>query len=162
LKIDTDRDGIDVDCCRKSASPNCSVNSPWDDAICPKSSYALGSARATENVTISGCYVTGAYELGALLDGTFKRLAAADKLTATDVSNLAPSRTAASRTSPSPTAFSRAVNGLALETVDGGLLEDISITNITMRDIVSAPIFMRLGSRMRGPAGVPVDRCAVS
>ena len=46
--------------------------------------------------------------------------------------------------------------GLALETVDGGLLEDVTISNITMRDIVSAPIFMRLGRRMRGPAGVPV------
>ena len=46
--------------------------------------------------------------------------------------------------------------GLALETVDGALLEDVSITNITMRDIVNAPIFLRLGSRMRGPAGTPV------
>ncbi len=40
--------------------------------------------------------------------------------------------------------------------MDGGLLEDVTISNITMRDIISAPIFMRLGSRMRGPAGVPV------
>lgn len=45
---------------------------------------------------------------------------------------------------------------MALETVDGGILEDVAISNITMRDIISAPIFMRLGSRMRGPAGVPV------
>src|SRR6202041_1911083 len=42
--------------------------------------------------------------------------------------------------------------GLALETVDGALLEDMTISNITMRDLVSAPIFMRLGSRLRGPA----------
>ena len=28
---------------------------------------------------------------------------------------------------------------------------DISITNITMRDIDSSPIFMRLGARLRGP-----------
>jgi hypothetical protein len=46
--------------------------------------------------------------------------------------------------------------GLALETVDGGLLEDVSISNITMRDIVDVPIFVRLGRRMRGPEGVPV------
>jgi polygalacturonase len=46
--------------------------------------------------------------------------------------------------------------GLALESVDGALLEDIAITNITMRQITSSPIFLRLGSRMRGPAGVPV------
>ena len=47
--------------------------------------------------------------------------------------------------------------GLALETVDGALLEDITITNISMRDIISAPIFMRLGDRMRGPDNVPVE-----
>ena len=45
---------------------------------------------------------------------------------------------------------------MALETVDGALLEDVTITNITMRDIITAPIFMRLGRRMRGPDGVPV------
>jgi hypothetical protein len=46
--------------------------------------------------------------------------------------------------------------GLALETVDGGTLEDISISNITMRDVMGSPFFLRLGSRMRGPAGTPV------
>ena len=44
----------------------------------------------------------------------------------------------------------------ALETVDGALLEDVSITNVTMRDIVNAPIFLRLGSRMRAPDHTPV------
>jgi hypothetical protein len=32
----------------------------------------------------------------------------------------------------------------------------VTISNITMREIVNAPIFMRLGSRMRGPEGAPV------
>jgi len=41
--------------------------------------------------------------------------------------------------------------GYALESEDGALLEDVSITNTTMRDLVSGPIFMRLGSRLRGP-----------
>ena len=48
--------------------------------------------------------------------------------------------------------------GLALETVDGALLEDIAVSNITMRDIPDLPIFMRLGSRMRGPAGRPIGQ----
>jgi len=47
-------------------------------------------------------------------------------------------------------------NGLALETVDGGLLEDVSISNITMRDIAGASLFLRLGSRLRGPPGTKV------
>src|SRR6185312_5319817 len=47
-------------------------------------------------------------------------------------------------------------HGIALETVDGGLLEDVTISNIAMRDIVDVPFFLRLGSRMRGPEGVPI------
>jgi len=43
--------------------------------------------------------------------------------------------------------------GLALETVDGALCEDITITNISMRDIISCPIYLRLGARLRGPKG---------
>ena len=36
------------------------------------------------------------------------------------------------------------------------MIEDITITNITMSDIVNAPIFLRLGNRARGPAGTPI------
>ncbi|MDP9052014.1 MAG: glycosyl hydrolase family 28 protein, partial [Acidobacteriota bacterium] len=45
VKIDTDRDGMDIICCRNVRVSNCSVNSPWDDAICPKSQYILGELR---------------------------------------------------------------------------------------------------------------------
>src|SRR4030095_8075473 len=34
---------------------------------------------------------------------------------------------------------------------DGALLEDVTISNITMRDISNSPIFLRLGARLRGP-----------
>ena len=40
-----------------------------------------------------------------------------------------------------------------METVDGGTLEDVTVKNITMEDIADSPIFLRLGARMRGPAG---------
>lgn len=43
-----------------------------------------------------------------------------------------------------------------MEGVDGALLEDVTINNITMRDVVNDPIFIRLGARMRGPANTPV------
>jgi len=38
----------------------------------PQEFIRAGYARATENVTITNCYVTGNYQLGTLLDGTFK------------------------------------------------------------------------------------------
>jgi polygalacturonase len=61
LTIDTNRDGMDIDYCRNVRVSNCAVTSPWDDGIVPKSSYALGYARATENLAIVNCYVTGAH-----------------------------------------------------------------------------------------------------
>ena len=156
LKIDTDRDGIDIDCCRNVRVSNCTVNSPWDDAICPKSSFALGYARATENVTITNCYVTGIYKLGTLLDGTFQRFDAGDQHNANGRIKFGTESNGGFKNITISNCVFEGCQGLALETVDGALLEDIAITNITMRDIVSAPIFLRLGSRMRGPAGVPV------
>src|SRR5260221_12391475 len=51
LKIDTNRHGIDFDCCRNVRVSNCTVNSPWDDGLCPKDSYALRYRRRTEMVT---------------------------------------------------------------------------------------------------------------
>src|SRR5580698_4803438 len=74
LRIDTNRDGMDIDCCRDVHVSNCSVNSPWDDAIVLKSSFGLGYVRDTQNVTISDCMVSGGYEEGTLLDGTFKKI----------------------------------------------------------------------------------------
>src|SRR5205085_1199337 len=72
VKVDTNRDGLDIDSCRNVRIANCSVNSPNDDAIVLKSSYALGVARATENVTITNCLVSG-YDIGSLLDATYKK-----------------------------------------------------------------------------------------
>ena len=40
--------------------------------------------------------------------------------------------------------------------MDGGVIEDITINNITMRDVTTSPLFIRLGSRMRGPKGTPI------
>jgi polygalacturonase len=152
LTIDTDRDGIDIDCCKNVRVSNCFVNSPWDDAICPKSSYALGYNRATENLTITNCYVAGSYELGTMLDGTYKKFAP-------DVPRLArngrikcgtESNGGFKNITISNCVFDGCM-GLALESEDGALCEDIAISNITMRDVVSAPLFWRLGDRLRGP-----------
>ncbi len=38
------------------------------------------------------------------------------------------------------------------------MLEDIAVSNITMRDIPDLPIFMGFGRRMRGPEGRPIGQ----
>jgi len=158
LKIDTNRDGINIDCCRNVRVSNLSVNSPWDDAICLKSSYALGEARATENVTITNCLVTGDYELGTLLDGTFKRFDPEFHVSRHGRIKFGTESNGGFKNITISNIVFDHCQGLALETVDGGLLENVTITNITMRDIVNMPIFLRLGSRMRGPEGIPVGK----
>ena len=156
LKIDTNRDGMDIDCCRNVRVSNCSVNSPWDDAICLKSSFGLGYARATEMVTITNCLVTGSYEEGALLDGTFKRFAADAKVPRTGRIKFGTESNGGFKNITVSNCVFDGCRGLAIESVDGAVIEDVSVTNITMRDVVEAPMFLRLAARMRGPSGVPV------
>ena len=157
LKIDTDRDGIDIDCCKNVRVSNCSVNSPWDDGICPKSSFALGYARATENVTITNCFVTGDYQLGTVLDGTWKRHTdpGLHRLSTGRIKCGTESNGGFKNITISNCVF-ESCRGLALETVDGAICEDITFTGIAMRDLRQSPLFLRLGARLRGPAGTKV------
>ena len=156
ITIDTNRDGIDIDCCQNVRVLNCVVNAPWDDGICLKSSYGLGQAIATENVTISNCTVSGSYELGAVLDGTFRRFPADFPVARQSRIKLGTESNGAFRNITISNCIVDGCKGLALESVDGALLEDIVITNISMRDVTDTPIFLRLGRRMRAPKGTPV------
>jgi len=151
LVIDTDRDGMDIDCCRNVRVSNCTVNSPWDDGICPKSSYALGYARPTENVTIADCFVTGTYELGSVVAGTWKKFADDARVPRNGRIKCGTESNGGFRNISISNCVIEGSKGIALETADGALLEDIAISNITMRDIADAPFFLRLGRRDRGP-----------
>ncbi len=157
VKIDTNRDGIDVDGCRNVRISNSSVNSPNDDAIVLKTTFALGVARPVENVTIVNCLVSG-YDIGSLLDGTFKRgvARAPDRDGPTGRIKIGTETDGDFRNiTISNIVFDRS-RGLALESVDGAHIEDVAISNITMRDVSNAPIFIRLGSRMRAPEGAAI------
>lgn len=157
LKVDTDRDGFDIDCCRNVRVSNCVVNSPNDDAICLKSSYALGKPRFTENVTITNCQVSG-YDLGTFLDGTFGRTQqqAPDRDGVTGRIKLGTESNGGFRNITISNCVFERSRGLAIETVDGGVIEDMTVDNLAMRDLTSAPLFVRLGRRMRAPEGTPV------
>jgi len=157
VKIDTNRDGFDIDSCRNVRISNASVNSPNDDAIVLKSSSALGEARGTENVTITNCQVSG-YDAGTFLDGTYRKTQerAPDRDGVTGRIKLGTESNGGFRNiAISNCVFDRS-RGLALETVDGGSIEDVTVTNLTMRDVTTAPIFIRIGNRGRGPEGTPI------
>lgn len=157
LKVDTDRDGFDIDCCRNVRIANCGINSPNDDAICLKSSYALGAPRFTENVSIVNCQVSG-FDLGSYLDGTYKRtqLKAPDQDGPTGRIKMGTESNGGFRNITIANCVFERCRGLAIESVDGGVIEDITVSNLAMRDLTSAPLFIRLGRRMRAPEGTPI------
>ena len=152
VTMDTDRDGIDIDCCHNTMVSNCRINSPGDDGLCPKSTYALGRPVLTENLTIVNCQVSGFYE-GTLLDGTMKpRPGGQGRIKfGTESSGGFRNCTVANCTF-------RACKGLALEEVDGGILENITINNISMMDVVNYPIYITTGKRNRSPGLTNVSR----
>ena len=151
LTIDTNRDGMDIDCCRNVRVSNCSVNSPWDDGICLKSSYALGYARATERVTITNCFVS-AYQMGSVLDASFRPIPEGTHIPRTGRIKFGTESNGGFKNITISNCVFEECQGLALESVDGARLEDVTVTNISMRNISTAPLFLRLGRRMRGPA----------
>ncbi|HEX9106627.1 MAG TPA: glycoside hydrolase family 28 protein, partial [Longimicrobiales bacterium] len=142
LRIDTNRDGIDVDASRDVHISNTSVNSPWDDAIVLKASYGLGELRATREVTISDCYVTGGYMEGTLLDASYQPLPDSVRAGRTGrVKFGTESNGDFTNITINNVVFDRS-QGLALESVDGSHLEDVTISNLTMRDVRNSPIFL--------------------
>lgn len=156
VKVDTNRDAFDIDCCANVRISNCTVNTLNDDGIVLKSSYALGYAKATENVTITNCQVSG-YDPGSFLDGTYKTTitAAPDRDGPTGRIKLGTESNGGFKNITISNCIFDHCRGLALETVDGGIIEDITVDNISMRDIVNSPIYVRLGNRARGPEGTP-------
>jgi polygalacturonase len=159
LRIDTNRDAINIDCCRNVTISNCIINTPNDDAIVLKSSYALGYPRITENVMITNCMVSG-YDLNTMLDGTFQKTQekAPDGGGNTGRIKLGTESNGGFKNITITNCTFDHCRGLALETVDGGILEDITISNITMSDITNVPVFLRLGRRMRAPEGTAIGK----
>lgn len=154
LSIDTNRDGLDIDCCRDVSITDCRVNTPNDDAIVLKSSLALGEVRATERVEIARCHVSG-FDEGTLLDGTLGRTQqlAPDQDRVTGRIKLGTESNGDFRHITIRDCIFTRSRGLALETVDGGTIEDITVRDIVMHEVTTAPLFLRLGDRGRGPEG---------
>jgi len=147
VTIDTNRDGIDIDCCKYISVTNTRVNTPHDDAIVLKSSFALRRNVACEHILIDNCTVTG-FKLGSLLDGSY----------IPEVVNWVCGRIKLGTESNGGYQDIAITNcschwssGLAFEEVDGGLMRNIVVDNITMNHVHHYPIYITTGSRYRGP-----------
>ena len=162
VRADADRDAFDIDCCKNVRVSNCNINSPTDDGLCLKSSFGLGYARATENVTITNCQVYG-YDHGTLMDGTFQTKFRDEEPNAnhsiTGRLKMGTESNGGFRNITVSNCVFEHSRGFCVETSDGGVIEDIVINGITMRDVTDTPFFIRLNARMRGPEGTPAGVC---
>lgn len=147
VTIDTNRDGIDIDCCKYLTISNCKVNTPNDDAIVLKSSYALKQPVMTEHILINNCLVTG-YKLGTFLDGTYQP----EKVNwVCGRIKLGTESNGGYRNIAITNCTCMWSSGLAFEEVDQGRMENIVVSNISMSHVHHYPIYITTGCRNRGP-----------
>ncbi|MDE7346756.1 MAG: right-handed parallel beta-helix repeat-containing protein [Muribaculaceae bacterium] len=150
LTIDTNRDGIDIDCCKFITMTNCKVNTPHDDAIVLKSSYALKKPILCEHIAVTNCNVTG-YKCGSLLDGTY----VPEKVNwVCGRFKLGTESNGGYRNITLSNSTFNYSSGLAFEEVDQGIMENITVSNITMSHVHHYPIYITTGCRNRGPKEV--------
>lgn len=147
VTIDTNRDGFDIDCCKYLTVSNCKINTPSDDALVLKSSYALKRPVLCEHIAVTNCVITG-YKMGTLLDGTYipeKVNWVCGRFKLGTESNGGYRNIALSNCT-----FMYS-SGLAFEEVDQGVMENIVVSNITMSHVHHYPIYITTGCRNRGP-----------
>ncbi len=147
VTIDTNRDGIDIDCCKYFTVSNTKVNTPNDDSIVLKSSYALKKPVLCEHILITNCIVTG-YKLGTFLDGSYipeKVNWVCGRIKLGTESN------GGYRNITISNCTCMWSSGLAFEEVDQGRMENIVVDNISLSHVHHYPIYITTGCRNRGP-----------
>ncbi len=122
-RVNHNNDGINIDGCQRVTISDCNVCS-GDDALVLKST----SARPCRNVVVSNCVLSSycnALKMGTESNGGFENIV----ITGCSI-------------------YDTRLAGIALEIVDGGVMDRVVVSNITM-ERVGAPIFVRLGNRAR-------------
>jgi polygalacturonase len=156
LTIDTNRDGLNFDCCKDVRVIGCKINSPNDDGICLKSTYALGRPVPTQDVLIQDCTLTGAYVIGSVMDHSHSRLGNDPRMIAEHYNcriKLGTESNGGFRNVVIRNNVMHGCRGLGILTVDGGIVQGIAIQGLTLHDVRGEPLFLRLGARLNGPPG---------
>lgn len=135
-------DGLDIDA-KNATISDCYIDVE-DDAICFKSDHET----FCENITVTNCVTASncnAIKFGTASHGGYRNIA---------ISNCVVRRAAEDRIRHWSkqldyiSADVTVISGIAIEMVDGGIIDGITVSNISMRD-VQTPIFIRLGDRNR-------------
>lgn len=116
-------DGLDIDSCQRVRVSDCDIVSE-DDAIALKSTSPL----PCRDIVITNCILSSrinAIKMGTETNGGFENIT---------INNIS--------------IYETRNAGIALEIVDGGTMDRVTISNIVMRD-TGCPVFIRLGDRGR-------------
>ncbi len=143
-------DGLDIDSKNVRVS-DCYIDTD-DDALCLKSE----GASPCENVAITNCVLgsnCNAFKLGTASTGGFKNIAFSNcVIRKASEENFRHWRTHPEAAFIRVTQDTSVISGIALEAVDGGVLDGVVISNVVMTD-VQTPLFIRLGDRRRPYSG---------
>ena len=129
-------DGISPDNCKNVRIRDCDIEA-GDDGIVLKSSYTLNRTDVCKDIDIRNCRIRtrcNAVKFGTESNGGFINIHAEDL----EISDTR-------------------ISAIALESVDGALIENVSFKNITMTN-VNGPFFVHIGRRMRGPKHLAIGQ----
>ncbi|GEM_PF-78453 len=122
-RVNHNNDGIDIDGCQRVRISDCDIIS-GDDAIVLKSTLNV----PCRDIVITNCTLSShcnAFKLGTETNGGFQNVV---------FSNC--------------TIYDTGLAGITLQIVDGGTMERVSVSNVTMTNVATA-VFIRLGNRAR-------------
>ena len=135
-------DGFDIDA-KNVLIEDCVIDSE-DDAICPKSD---NPDYIPENIEVRNCRLSSNcnfIKFGTASHGGFRNC---NIHHCTLVRSSANGMHSWNRHVAGVTEDDTGISGIALEIVDGGLMENIHVHDIVMEDGVQTPVFIRLGRR---------------
>lgn len=138
LGINTD--GIDIVSSKNVLISDCVIDT-GDDCICIKSENLYGDLKPTKNITVTNCILTSCcngLKIGTATYGPIENITFSNSVIFNE----------------DVLVQERVISGVAVEMVDGGSLEGVTISNIRMQR-VRAPIFIRRGSRHLQTDGNP-------
>lgn len=128
-------DGIDITGCQNVQISGCTIET-GDDAICLKSENPLGpEPRLIRNVVVTNCTLStccNGFKLGTSSEGGFENISFTNSVIQNDAVSFG----------------ERVISGVALEVIDGGWIDGVTVSGITMQR-TRTPVFIRLGNRKR-------------